>query len=224
VTHTSEFKEARRELRSILAPLEKRTLLWLASRTPAVINSDHLTSLGLAAMLAGGVCYALSRGNPAWLHAVNAALLLNWLGDSLDGTLARHRNKQRPRYGFYVDHIVDIFGAFFLLGGLSLSGYMSPWIALALMLAYYMLSINIYLVTYAVGVFKISFGIFGGTELRLLLALGNLLVLAYPHVSLLGRRILVFDVAGVLAVAGMSLVLLASVVSNTRRLYVMERV
>ena len=96
-------------------------------------------------------------------------LTVNWFGDSLDGTLARVRDKQRPRYGFYVDHIVDSFGAIFLIGGLGLSGYMTGTIAMGVIIAYFLLAIEIYLATYTIGVFRLSFGVWGPTELRIVL-------------------------------------------------------
>jgi archaetidylinositol phosphate synthase len=113
-------------------------------------------------------------------------LALNWLGDSLDGTLARVRNRQRPRYGFYVDHIVDAFGTLFLLSGLALSGYMSKSIAAALLTAYLMLSIEVYLATYTIGTFHLSFWKFSPTELRILLAIGNIALLYCPIVQIAG--------------------------------------
>lgn len=218
------FEEARRELRGLTAGLEKKVLLWLAARTPAWVTPDHLTALGLLAMLLAGVAYRLSAQIPAMLHLANAALLLNWLGDSLDGTLARFRGRCRPRYGFYVDHLVDAFGALFLLGGLAFSGYMSERFALGLLVAYFLVSIDIYLATYALGVFKISFGRIGGTELRLLLASANLALLAAPRITLLGRTVLLFDVVGGLAIAALAVVLIVTTARNTRTLYELERV
>jgi phosphatidylglycerophosphate synthase len=202
--------------------MEKRVLLWLAARMPAWVNSDHLTVLGLLAMLGAGTAYWLGGHDVRWLHAVNGLLAVNWFGDSLDGTLARFRNRCRPRYGFYVDHMVDMFGALFLLGGLALSGYMSLTVAAALLLAYYLLSINVYLATYTLGVFKISFGGLGGTELRLLLMAGNVLLMHAPRFLIAGRSVLVYDVAGLLAAAGMAVALVAATVKNTRALYRLE--
>ena len=132
-SHNGSFHEARRIQQSFLANAEKRALIWLAARTPAWINSDHLTLLGLLSMAGAGAAYWWSSLNTAGLLLVIVCLALNWLGDSLDGTLARFRDHSRPRYGFYVDHIVDAFSALFLLGGLSLSGYMAPAVALGLL-------------------------------------------------------------------------------------------
>ncbi len=217
------FEEAQRELRSLTAAVEKKALIWLAQRMPPWVNSDHLTALGLLAMLLAGAFYAGSGRRPWLLHLVNLSLAVNWFGDSLDGTLARVRNRTRPRYGFYVDHLVDAFGALFLLVGLALSGLMSERVALALLIVYYLLSINIYLATYALGVFKISYGVLGGTELRILLILGNLLVLRLPYVTIAGEPYRLFDVAGGLSAVILAFVTLRSAIQVTRRLYETER-
>ena len=217
--HTLHFREAKRTQQSFLAGLEKRTLLWLAARTPAWINSDHLTLIGLVAMLGAGIGYWWSRSNRLGLLVVIVCLAINWLGDSLDGTLARHRNCCRPCYGFYVDHVVDAFSALFLLGGLALSGYMSPWIALGLLISYLMLSVEIYLASYTLGDFKISYFKMGPTELRLLLCLGNITLLWRSMAHLAGRAYRIFDIGGTLGISGMLLVLCISVVQNTIRLY-----
>jgi archaetidylinositol phosphate synthase len=213
------FREAKRIQQSVLADLEKRTLIWLAARTPAWINSDHLTLLGLLSMAGAGAAYWWSASNRLGLVLVVLCVTLNWLGDSLDGTLARFRDQSRLRYGFYVDHIVDAFSAFFLLGGLALSGYMSPTVALGLLVAYLMLSVEIYLATYTMGDFKISYYKMGPSELRILLSLGNLAVLWKSTVHLFGRAHRLFDVAGTLGISGVLLIMVISAVRNTIRLY-----
>src|SRR2546427_11337980 len=190
------FKSAVRQQESLLAPLEKKTLLWLARRMPAWVDSDQLTLLGFLGMILAGVCYFLAKWNALALIGAVACLAVNWFGDSLDGTLARVRNKLRPRYGFYVDHILDAFGALFLLTGMGLSGYMTPVVAIALLIAYLLLSIDVYLATYTVGTFELSFWIFGPTELRILLATGNAFVLVKPQVNLFGAKYLFYDVGG----------------------------
>src|SRR5579862_7580312 len=217
------FQEAKREQESFLAPLEKRCLIWLAHHMPAWVNSDHLTLLGLAALLGAGLSYWWARSSPAGLYAVVVCLALNWLGDSLDGTLARVRNRQRPRYGFYVDHIVDAFGTLFLLGGLALSRFMSAPIAAGLLIAYFMLSIEVYLATYTIGTFHLSFWKFSPTELRILLMIGNIALLYRPVVGIFGERYRLFDVGGVVGVIGISLMLLMAVVRHTILLYNAER-
>jgi phosphatidylglycerophosphate synthase len=217
------FQEAKREQQSFLAPIEKRSLIWLAQRAPQWINSDHLTVLGLVALLGAGVSYWWAQSNPAGLYAVIVCLVLNWLGDSLDGTLARVRNRQRPRYGFYVDHVVDAFGALFLLGGVALSGFMSERIALGLLIAYLMLSIEVYLATYALGTFHLSFWKFGPTELRLLLVAGNIALLVNPEAGITGTGWRLFDIGGVAGIVGMSLMLILAAARHTRALYDAER-
>jgi archaetidylinositol phosphate synthase len=217
----SEFRNATRIQESILTTVEKRALLWMAVRTPKAINSDHLTALGFAAQIMAGVSYAMARGNRYWLLAVIGFLAVNWLGDSLDGTLARVRQRLRPRYGFYVDHMADSIGALFLMGGLGLSGYMHPYVAIGLLVAFLLLSIQTYLATYTLGQFQLSFWNFGPTELRLLLAIGNLALLRWPFVLKGHHRL--FDIGGVIGLAGMSLMLIYFTGRNTYRLYMEQR-
>lgn len=219
------FRDAERAQQSLLAPLEKRVLLWLAARLPARVNPDHLTALGLLSLLGAGLSYLYARGNPLGLWLVIAFLAANWFGDSLDGTLARYRQRLRPRYGFYVDHVVDMFGTFFLLGGLGLSGYMTNWVAAGLIVVYFMLSIEVYLATYTLGTFHLSFWKFSPTELRILLAVGNLALLARGGwVELAGQRVLLFDMGGVAGILGMTAMLVTTVARHTARLYQEERI
>lgn len=218
----SVFREAKRTQESFLAAVEKTTLLWLAERTPAVLNSDHLTVLGLLAMAGAGAAYWWSARNRVGLILVMVCLALNWLGDSLDGTLARFRNCPRPRYGFYVDHVVDAFSALFLLGGLALSGYMSSVIALSLLVAYLMLSIEVYLASYTLADFRISYFRMGPTELRILLCMGNAALFWKPTAHIAGHAYRLFDVGGIVGIAGMMVILLISTTKNTGRLYRQE--
>jgi phosphatidylglycerophosphate synthase len=203
---------------------ERHLLEWVAARAPSRIGPDHLTVLGLMSQIGAGVCYALAARNRYALLAVIALLGLNWLGDSLDGTLARVRRCPRPRYGFYVDHIVDSFGALALMGGLALSGYMHPQIAIGLLLAFLMLSIQSYLATHALGEFRLSFWRFGPTELRILLAVGNLALLWKPIVHVFGGKYRLFDVGGAIGLVGMALMLVFFTAQNTIRLYREERI
>lgn len=221
---TRPFPDMLRVQESWVAAAEKRALLWLAARTPEAIGPDHLTALGLVAQIGAGACYALASLNRLWLLGVIACLALNWLGDSLDGTLARVRQRLRPRYGFYVDHMVDSFGALALMGGLALSGYMHPRIAIGLLIAFLMLSIQSYLATHALGEFRLSFWRFGPTELRILLAVGNLALLWKSIVHLFGVQYRLFDVGGTIGLAGMSLMVVVFTMQNTVRLYREERI
>ena len=217
----SIFRHARRIQDSVLAVAEKRLLIWMAERTPAWVNSDHLTILGFVAQLLTGLAYSLSDVHRAWLIAAVGFLALNWLGDSMDGTLARVRQQQRPRYGFYVDHILDSIGSVALMAGLAYSGYMSPLIAVGLLVLFLLLSIQTYLATYTLGEFRMSFWSFGPTELRLLLIAGNLAVFHRPTV--LHTHFKVFDVGGATGIAGMTAILLFHVGQNIVRLYNEER-
>jgi phosphatidylglycerophosphate synthase len=209
-----------REYRSPLAAAEKRLLIWIAHRLPAWVGSDLLTLVGLVSMLGAGLAFWAARWYPASLLLFVVALALNWFGDSLDGTVARVRDQQRPRYGYYVDHVIDIFGTFFLVGGMALSGFMSPLVALGLLVAYYMVSAEVFLATHARGVFTMAFMGFGPTELRIVLAVGALALLRSPnaHLPALGTFKL-FDVGGVVAIAGLAVALVSAAVRNTRALY-----
>jgi archaetidylinositol phosphate synthase len=217
------FRDAERKQLSFLAKAEKKTLIWMAHRMPAWVNSDHLTLLGFVAMLAAGLCYWAASQDRRALIGVIVALAVNWFGDSLDGTLARVRNRLRPRYGFYVDHITDAIGTFFLMGGLALSSYMNPFIAMGLLIAYFLLSIEVYLTTYVIGAFYMSFWSFGPTELRLLLCIGNLALFYRPVVRLAGRHFLLFDVGGAIGICGMGAMLVWSALRHTIQLYQAER-
>jgi phosphatidylglycerophosphate synthase len=216
---SAAFKPAERSHTSFLAAAEKRTLIRIAERLPAWINSDHLTTLGFVALVAAGGCYAIARWYAPALLWVIPLLALNWFGDSLDGTLARVRHQQRPRYGFYVDHVLDAIGTFFLLTGLAFSGYMTPAVAGAFLIAYLLLSIEIYLATYTVGTFHLSYWSFGPTELRILLAAGNLFALRNPHAVVAGRHFLLFDLGFGIGAAALTVILIQAVVKHTRTLY-----
>jgi archaetidylinositol phosphate synthase len=219
----SAFSEAKREQVSFLAPIERKILSWLAHRTPHWIHSDHLTVLGLLSLLGSGLSYWYARYSRVGLALAVLFLALNWLGDSLDGTLARVRCRQRPRYGFYVDHIVDAFGTFFLLGGLALSGYMSAPVAASLLIVYFMLSIEVYLATYTLGAFHLSFWKFSPTELRILLAIGNIALFYRPIAQIGAARFRIFDIGGAVGAAGMAGMLISAAVKHTRHLYRLER-
>src|SRR5512141_736772 len=141
------YKEATRIHTSVLAEAEKRLLVRMAGRLPEWVNSDHLTVLAGLAMLAAGLCYW--NGAPAALLGAIVLLAVNWFGDSLDGTVARVRHHERPRYGFYVDHVLDVLGILFIVAGLVLGGHVSAGIGAGFLLAYYLLMIEIALATHA---------------------------------------------------------------------------
>jgi archaetidylinositol phosphate synthase len=215
----SGFLPATRVQRSLVAGVEKRALLWIAERTPDWLNSDHLTFLGFVAQCMAGVCYVLARWYPSAVLWCIGCLALNWLGDSLDGTIARVRNCQRPRYGFYVDHIADSVASLFLMGGLALSGFVRPAVAIGLLIAFLMLSIESYLATYTVGRFQMSHWKFVPTELRILLAAGNLALFHDPAVTVLGTHYRLFDFGGAIGIGGMASMFVVAAVRHIRQLY-----
>lgn len=219
---TNQYREAKRVQTSVLAAVEKRCLVWMAERLPRSINSDHLTVLAGVAMAGAGACYWIGPGSTAAMLAAIGFLILNWFGDSLDGTVARVRHHERPRYGFYVDHVLDAIGMLFILAGFALGGFMSPLIAAGFLIAYYLLMVEIALATYAAGTFRISFWKFGPTELRILLAAGTLQIMRSPYVSIAGQRFLLFDVGGVIAIAALLVTFIASAVMTGRLLYLEE--
>jgi archaetidylinositol phosphate synthase len=194
------FASPKRVNRSLTAAAEKRLLEWMAQRAPRWVTSDKLTVLGLAAQVAAGACYALAQWNRSWLLVACLCIVLNWLGDSLDGTLARVRGRQRPRYGFYVDHAVDIFGSAAMMGGMALSGL-------------------VHLATHTLGCFEMSQAFFGPTEIRILLVIGNMALLRSPYSRLLGHTWLLFDVGGTIATIGMLSMALITAARHTAELY-----
>ena len=221
-THVAAFENARRVNRALTARMEKRALEWMAKHAPRWVSSDQLTVLGLSAQIGAGVCYALSRYDRRVLLLAIACLALNWLGDSLDGTLARVRRQERPRYGFYVDHIVDIVGAVALMCGLGWSGLLHPATAMAMLISFLVLSSESYLATYTLKRFELSQGFFGPTEIRILLAMGSLAALRSPYATVFGHRMLLFDLGGAIATLGMAAIAAAVTVRHTRQLYRQE--
>lgn len=219
---TPSFKNATRLQESFTVAPERKILLWFAARMPAKINSDHLTLLGFVSMFFAGASYAFARWNPLGLLLATIFLAMNWFGDSLDGTLARVRNCQRPRYGFYVDHIIDSVGAIFLMTGLAVSGALDWRIAAGLLVAFLLLSIESYLASYTLGVFRMSFAKFGPTEIRILLALANFALWLRPDAKVPGLAWRVFDFGGLIAIFGMLLMFIVAAISHTRTLYLQE--
>jgi archaetidylinositol phosphate synthase len=210
--------DAPRAKEFLLAKPEARALEWIARRLPARVMPDHLTALGVLAALGIAAAYVLSNGDKAWLWAASALLVVHWLGDSLDGTLARVRKTERPRYGYYLDHLVDAFATAAIGIGLGLSPYMLLSVGLVIVMAYLILSINTYLETQAFGVFTLGYGRLGPTEARLLL-IGVNAVLA---IGVVGFGLL--DVLGIGLAAVMVAALIGRAARNLRRLAELEPV
>jgi archaetidylinositol phosphate synthase len=208
-----------REHRSLLAAAEKRLLIQIARHLPSFIHSDHLTALAFVSMLGAGIAFARIGVNGWAAGAFVGCLVVNWFGDSLDGTLARVRNQQRPRYGYYVDHVIDLAGTGALLAGMAASGLMTPVIAFALLALYFMVAAETFLGTHALGTFRVSFAGFGPTELRILLAAGAIKVSVDPVVRIAGIDTLLLDFGGVIAIAGLLIAFFVSAIRNGTTLY-----
>jgi archaetidylinositol phosphate synthase len=213
------FQTARRVNGALTASMERRALRWMAERAPRWVSSDKLTLLGLGAQIGAGVFYGLARYDRRFLVLVIVCIALNWLGDSLDGTLARVRQQQRPRYGFYVDHMVDVLGTVALMGGLACSGLVHWQVAIAMLVAFLVLSSESYLATYTLSRFEMSQGLFGPTELRLLMIAGNIALLRSPYSVIFGHRFLLFDIGGAIAAVSMIVVAVVVTVKHTAQLY-----
>ena len=218
-TRVVGFVAARRVNEALTASLEKRALEAMAARMPRWVSSDGLTLLGFGAQIGAGVGYAAARYNRWALLAVIACIVLNWFGDSMDGTLARVRGQQRPRYGFYVDHMVDVLGAVALMGGMACSGMVHWQVAMAMLVGFLVLSCESYLATYTLSRFELSQGMFGPTEIRLLMIAGTLALLRSPYSVIFGHRWLLFDVGGVIAAVGMLGMAVVLTVRHTAQLY-----
>jgi archaetidylinositol phosphate synthase len=188
---------APRQKTFLLARPEARVLEWIARRLPAWVMPDHLTALGVLAAVGIAVAYALS-GAEVWLWAASGLLVVHWLGDSLDGTLARVRRTERPKYGYYLDHLVDAIATALIGIGLGLSPHMLMLTGLVIVIAYLVLSINTYLETNTLGVFSLGYGRLGPTEARLaLIGVNTLLALGLaPELSIAGLDITALDAIG----------------------------
>jgi archaetidylinositol phosphate synthase len=214
-----QFAAANRVNEALTASVERRVLQWMARRMPDWVTSDGLTALGLGAQVGAGVGYALSRYNRYALLLVILCIVLNWFGDSMDGTLARVRHQLRPRYGFYVDHVVDIFGSAALMCGMGLSGLVHWEIAMAMLVGFLLLAGESYLATYTLSRFQMSQGLCGPTELRILMIAGNVALLRDPYATVFGYRVLLFDLGGTIAAVCMFATVILVAVRHTAELY-----
>lgn len=171
----------------LLGPLERPALKWLAAHMPAWVNPDILTAVGLFGVVVTLVGYVLSRQSPGWLWLASLGYVINWFGDSLDGTLARYRHIERPRYGFYIDHVADVICQFIVFIGLGLSPYVSFNVAILSLVGYMMLSVLVYVLTYVMGEYRLSYGSLGPTEVRAIAILMNTMMFFF------GNRTILFD-------------------------------
>jgi archaetidylinositol phosphate synthase len=219
-----ERKEPERRATFILARAEKWLLPRLAAALPRWIVPDHLTAIGVLGSTLIALGYILSTRDRHWLWLSNAGLIVNWFGDSLDGTTARVRKIERPRYGFYLDHLTDAYSTIVVGLGLGFSPYMLLSVGLAIVIAYLVLSINVYLETHAFGVFRYGYGILGPTEARGVLFLLNTAALVAGPIpfNVRGIQLTAFDVAGIIVTLSMGGLLLRRVIRNLRELARLE--
>jgi len=205
---------------SLTAAAEQRLLVWIALRLPPWITSDALSAVGLGAMGLAGLSFATLRWTPWAAAGVVVSLVVNWLGDSLDGTVARVRGQERPRFGYYVDHVIDLAGTTLLMIGVACSGLMHPSLTIAVLAAYLLVSAESYLATHATGVFRMSFAGFGPTELRIVLAIGAIKAAPSPWIHLFGGpAVRLFDAGGMVAAGGLLIAFLTSAIANIRALH-----
>ncbi|WP_240504585.1 CDP-alcohol phosphatidyltransferase family protein [Tsuneonella mangrovi] len=169
MTTASEAVPPRRIQRNVLAASERRLLDWLCARLPQWVTPDQLTVLAMVATVAIGLGYALSTFDPAWLGLSIGAFFVHWFGDSLDGSIARYRHIERPRYGYLVDHSSDAIGALVMFGGIGLSPYVRFDVALFVVVAYLLLAVHTFLMAKAAGDFPLSHLGAGPTELRVIM-------------------------------------------------------
>ena len=218
--HTHEKKAAPRIVGGLTGAWEKPYLMKTAAKLPKWVSSDHLTFLGIVGAILIAAGYALSGYSKLWILLAELGLYLNWFGDSLDGTTARVRHEERERYGYFIDHMVDSFVIVFVCMGVGISPLMDMRIALCIAIIYLLFNIYCHIVTYVDGVFKISFGIVGPTEFRIIIFLVNIVLLfidPFIKYSIFGLQLTAFDIVGILLCVIFTIVLLISTASSGKK-------
>lgn len=220
-----DIKDQKRVLETITSSAEKRALIWIAERMPAWVTSDMLTWLGIAGSAIMFAGYWLSNYAPAWLWLSTFGLFVNWIGDSTDGTLARVRHTERPKYGFYIDHTADVISEALVFLGLGVSPFVRFDLAALAYIGYLAMSVLVYVRTCVDGVFKISYSRLGPTELRIVLVVVNALMyfLGAPELELAGVKMSVYDPVVALIAAGLALSFLLSMAKGLRELKDIDR-
>lgn len=228
-TPQSQPPEAKRIIATLTGGFERRYLPVLAANLPAWVSPDILTSTGMVAALLIGILYSLSDTTPGLLWVINGLVIVHWYADSLDGTLARVRKIERPRYGFYVDHASDAITVLFVCLGLGKSTHMDMRIALGVLIGYYLIMIQVLLSSYTLREFKISYGRFGPTELRILLILVNTALWAqvvwlpqWGKWSLAGYQLRLMDVLGIIAALYLLVIFVVALFDGLKRLAALE--
>ncbi|TYB30941.1 MAG: CDP-alcohol phosphatidyltransferase [Candidatus Mcinerneyibacterium aminivorans] len=196
----SEKEEKGRIYGSLLQPMEKKLLIWIVKRLPKSILPDHMTNLGFAGAVIIFIGYILTNISPIYFWLATFGFIVNWFGDSLDGNIARYRNIQRPKYGFYIDHNVDAITVFFIGIGAGFSPFIQMYVAFYVVISYFLISIHTYINMYIQDFFKLSYGKFGPTETRLIMMIFNTIFFflkAPPMVNIFGYSFTYFDLMGI---------------------------
>lgn len=204
----------------LLGPLERPALRWLAAHMPAWVNPDILTGVGILGSVVIFFSYWLTNVNANFLWLASLGLVINWFGDSLDGTLARYRKIERPKYGFFVDHTVDAMSTLLVVFGLGLSPYVKFEIACLALVSYLLMSVLVYIRTYVDGVFKISYGRFGPTEVRLIIVIANTVIyfVGNPVITLWFGAISIYDLIAGIVAALLAMIFVFSTIKQAREL------
>ena len=221
-----QSKQAQRIQTSFINGVERKALVWLAERQPRWVTSDLLTLVGTFGALLVGAGFVLTFYSINWLWLSIAGLAINWYGDSLDGTLARVRNSQRPIYGYYIDHTIDCINEALMFIGAGLSPLMNLHLALALFILYLFLTINVSMNAHLKSEFRLTYAKLGPTEFRILIALGCLVLIAFPtcddftlSVRLLGHTTVLstLDLLALFLVVLLTVIYLCTIVSDARK-------
>jgi len=220
-----DIKSHTRIIDSITGPYEKPLLIWLAKRLPAWATPDIMTGLGIVGAVIIFLGYLLSNLNPAYLWLASFGFIVNWFGDSLDGTLARVRDIQRPKYGFYIDHTVDSFNIVLLFVGIGFSPFVRFDLASMALVGYLLLSILVYIRTAVKGEFKISYGKLGATEARIIVILANTLIffIGNPAIQIIGVSLTVYDLIVLFATVLLFSMFFISAVVQAREIAELDR-
>lgn len=224
-TENTATEHAARIQTSLLNPYEKVVLNALVRMVPRWITSDHLSLVGLLGAVVIALGYALTAFGPEWLWLTNFGFVMNWLGDSLDGTLARYRQQQRPLYGFYLDHNLDCICEFLMVFGAGLSVYLSMSVALLIIVPYLMLEVYVMINAHLKNEFRLTYAKLGPTELRLIIILANAVLYFVPALrewrgefSLFGQEftLLALDIAGLAISVSLVVIYIVSIVQDAR--------
>lgn len=212
-----ETKQATRIQNSLTHPIEKKVLVWLAERQPAWVNSDLLTYTGTLGAFAFALGFILSKYSIHWLWLSSLGMVINWYGDSLDGTLARVRKCQRPIYGYYLDHTVDCINEGMMFFGIGLSGMLHLSLALTALILYLFMTINVSINAHLKGEFRLTYGKLGPTEFRLLVILFDTILILSPGIrAFVWYGLSALDLFAIVVIVALSVIYIATIVSDAR--------